>query len=301
MEKVESLEAFYRQKLGFWPSENVHSIGHFNVFGMEDYSGPKPPYPMPYSRKDFFKIALIYGPNTVDYVDQTFHVQHNMLMFANPLVPYRWTPADEKPRGVFCLFTDTFFKGHGSLKEYPLYQPGGTPILDLTNEEAVTVRAIFDKMFEEIRSDFSFKYDVLRTLTLELIFTALKLRPALSEVVKTGQSNASERIATLFLELLERQFPIESPLQQIHLKFPGEFAEQLHVHSNHLNKALKEITGKTTSQLISERIATEARALLKHTNWNIAEISWCLGFEDPSNFIKFFKKNTTTTPKHFRD
>jgi AraC-like DNA-binding protein len=63
---------------------------------------------------------------------------------------------------------------------------------------------------------------------------------------------------------------------------------------------LKEVTGKTTRQLIAERIASEARALLKHTNWNISEIAWCLGFEDTSNFVKFFKKNSELTPHQFR-
>jgi AraC-like DNA-binding protein len=104
----------------------------------------------------------------------------------------------------------------------------------------------------------------------------------------------------LFQELLERQYPIESPLQQIRLKTPAEFADQLNVHINHLNRVLKDATGKTTSQLIAGRVASEARALLKHTNWNISEIGWCLGFEDTSNFVKFFKKQSTTTPHQYR-
>ena len=154
-------------------------------------------------------------------------------------------------------------------------------------------------MFLEIHTDYDYKYDLLRNLVFELIHEALKLQPAKLERNKTG-SKASQRITSLFMELLERQFPIENPLQQITLKSAGEFAYHLNIHANYLNRVLKETTGKTTSQLLNERISLEARALLKHTNWNIAEISWCLGFEDPSYFIKFFKKASDATPGNFR-
>jgi AraC-like DNA-binding protein len=75
------------------------------------------------------------------------------------------------------------------------------------------------------------------------------------------------------------------------------FAEQLSVHVNHLNRAIRETTGKTTTAHISERIANEAIALLRHTNWNISEISYSLGFEEPAHFNNFFKKQTSQTPR----
>ncbi|WP_415326842.1 helix-turn-helix domain-containing protein [Chryseobacterium sp. MMS23-Vi53] len=298
MEKMESLEVFYREKMGILPSEIFRKTGHFNVFTMEDYTGPKPAYPMPYSRKDYYKIALIRGAHTVEYADQTYQVENNMLMFANPQIPYNWTPSDMQPVGAFCVFTEDYMKGFGNITDYPLYQPGGTPILDLTNEEAAQVMELFNKMFTEIASDYPYKYDVLRSHVFELIHKGLKLRPA-TAAEETG-SNAGTRIASLFQELLERQFPIESTVQQVKLKTAAEFADRLNVHVNHLNRVLKMVTGKTTTQLVQERLASEARALLKHTNWNISEIAWCLGFEDTSNFIKFFKRKNISTPNQYR-
>lgn len=149
-------------------------------------------------------------------------------------------------------------------------------------------------------SNYIYKYDVLRNLVTELIHTALKMRPAIMQPVEYRESLASDRITSLFLELLERQFPIESTMQSIQLHSPSDYAQQLNIHVNHLNKTLKKTTGKTTKLLISERIALEARALLKYTNWTINEIAFCLGFEDPSHFIKFFKKSEQTTPNVFR-
>lgn len=152
-------------------------------------------------------------------------------------------------------------------------------------------------MFEEIDSDYVYKYDVLRNLVFELIHAALRMQPA---TTLYSSQNASARISSLFMELLERQFPIESQLQRIKLRSAADFANQLAVHVNHLNRALKETAGKTTSQLIGERTIQEARALLKHTNWNISEIGYTLGFEELPHFINFFKKNTQISPKSYR-
>ncbi|WP_311136254.1 helix-turn-helix domain-containing protein [Hymenobacter cellulosivorans] len=152
-------------------------------------------------------------------------------------------------------------------------------------------------MFVEIDSDYAYKYDLLRNYVFELVHSALKLQPA---TTLYKDSNAATRIASLFTELLERQFPIETPGQQVRLRNAHAFAGQLAVHVNHLNRALKEVTGKTTTQLIAARLTQEAHALLRHTNWNVAEISYCLGFEEPAHFNNFFKKQAGATPTAVR-
>jgi AraC family transcriptional activator of pobA len=75
----------------------------------------------------------------------------------------------------------------------------------------------------------------------------------------------------------------------------------LSVHVNHLNRAIRITTGKTTTEHIFDRLISEAKALLKHTNWNISEIGYCLGFEEPAHFNHFFKKQTSLTPSAFRN
>jgi AraC-like DNA-binding protein len=72
------------------------------------------------------------------------------------------------------------------------------------------------------------------------------------------------------------------------------------VHVNHLNHAIRETTGKTTTEHIQERMTAEAKVLLRHTDWNISEISDSLGFREPAHFNNFFKKQTSFTPKQFR-
>ena len=133
-------------------------------------------------------------------------------------------------------------------------------------------------------------------------------RVSLSRLVN-GESSLSGEMAVRLSqafgvnveELLERQFPIESPTQRFTLRSARDFAEHLAVHVNHLNRAIRLTTGKTTTEHIFERLTSEAKTLLKHTNWNISEIGYSLGFEEPAHFNHFFKKQTTMTPSAFRN
>ena len=112
--------------------------------------------------------------------------------------------------------------------------------------------------------------------------------------------HANARITALFRDLQERQFPINSNAQQLKLRTATQFADQLHVHINHLNRSVKATTGKTTTMLIMDRLLNEAKALLTYTDWSVADIAYCLGFEEIANFNHFFKKHTTCTPGSFR-
>lgn len=69
---------------------------------------------------------------------------------------------------------------------------------------------------------------------------------------------------------------------------------------NHLNRAVKEVTGKTTTEHISDRVVKEAKALLKHTDWSVSQIAYSLGYEYPNYFNNFFKKQTGVTPRALR-
>ncbi|HEY0297671.1 MAG TPA: helix-turn-helix transcriptional regulator [Arachidicoccus sp.] len=280
----------------FMPGIIDGNLHHFNVLHINHNSDAKFNC-KPYNRKGLFKISLLKGHTKLFYADKTVEFSCGLL-FSNPNIPYSWEHIEAEQLAYFCVFTETFFDQFISIKEYPVFKPGNALFFHLNEEQYETFRNIFKQMLHEITLDFSYKYDSLRTMVLQLIYTALKLQPAVCQQYK--DSNGSLRIASLFMELLERQFPIESAMQQMTLRYPVEFAAYLSVHVNHLNHALKTITGKTTSQLIAERVMQEARGLLLHTEWNISEIAWCLSFEDLSHFIHFFKRNGTLTPKLFR-
>jgi AraC-like DNA-binding protein len=295
MAQTETLEGFYLKKFNWLPDNLQQDIGHFNVFRLEDCFRPDSP-PVTYSRWDFYKISLI----RYHYADKSIDISGSTLIFFNPQIPYTWESLSDDKTGFFCIFKEAFFtqKIRGSLSELPMFAIGGKPAYMLTESQDAYVSQLFEKMLNEIDSDYQYKYDLIRSYVTELIHYALKMQP--SETLHQ-HPDAKSRITAVFTELLERQFPIESPSQRLRMRSANDFAQHLAVHVNHLNRSIRETTGKTTTEHIAERLASEAKALLKHTNWNIAEISYSLGFEEPAHFNHFFKKQTKVTPSAYRN
>ncbi len=253
-----------------------------------------------YSRKDFYKICLHYGKSTIHYADKSVKLDGFNLFFGTPHIPYSWEVESAEHNSFTCIFTEDFLNNKErlkSLQESPLFRIGGTPVFALNEQVYLFVRSVFQKMLEEQDSGYQYKDELIRNYINLIIHETHKLQPS-DQYFKTG--NASSKITNLFLELLERQFPIDDPTQTLLVKNPADFAEKLNIHVNHLNRSVKESTGKTTKDHISERIVSEAKALLQHTTWNIADIAYSLGFDYPAYFNNFFKRITGATPNSVR-
>lgn len=298
MNKSQTLEDFYNFGNSCLPSDLKKGIGHFNIFNLQDFIGENTK-PIAFNRRLYFKITLIFGKSRLYYADKVIDIEEQALVFSNPQIPYSWESIDDTQSGFFCVFTESFFQQFGSLSEYPVFQPNGNPVYNLSKEQAEHFQEIFQKMFTEINSDYVYKYDVLKNIVFEVLHTAMKLQP-INFITNHQSSNGPERVSSLFMELLERQFPIENVNQQIELRSASEYANRLNIHINHLNRVLKETTQQTTSDIIASRNLKEAKILLIHTNWNISQIGYCLGFEETANFSNFFKKHMDVSPANFR-
>lgn len=268
----------------------------FNVFQIESDSNAT----RIYSRKDFYKICLTTGKSIIHYADRSFEAEGTVLFFGNPHIPYSWETLSTTYMGYTCLFSEEFLKASDrseSLQNSPLFKIGGTPILNISESQRQFLNTIFQKMIDEQQSDYAYKDDLMRNYINLIIHEALKLQPSENY---DQHKNAAARITSVFLELLERQFPIENSDRPLQLRTAQDYAKSLSVHVNHLNRSVKDVTGKSTTTHISERIITEAKALLQHTNWTISEIAYALGFEYPTYFNNYFKRMTGTAPSALR-
>jgi AraC family transcriptional regulator, transcriptional activator of pobA len=275
---------------------NELKLKGFNVFQIEaDGAATRI-----YSRKDFYKICLTTGKSKIHYADRSFEQEGTILFFGNPHIPYSWETISSTYVGYTVLFSEDFFKASDrseSLQHSPLFKIGGTPILKIEEPQRVFLNTIFQRMIDEQKSDYAYKDDLMRNYINLITHEALKLQPSQHY---DQHKNAASRLTSVFFELLERQFPIESSDKPLQLKTAQDYAASLNVHVNYLNRAVKEITGKSTTTHITERIITEAKALLQHTGWNISDIAYALGFEYPTYFNNFFKRLTGTNPKTLR-
>jgi len=253
-----------------------------------------------FSRRDFYKISINTGHAVIRYGEDLIDVEGTFLFFGNPNIKYSWEVFESIKTGYACVFSDEFIKAgerSESLHESPLFKIGAPTVFRLNDLQAAFMTLVFDKIYLEQGTDYVFKGDLIRCYISLIIHETLKIQPYVNTI---KHHNAASRITSMFIELLEKQFPIESKERPLRLRTPQDFAKNLSLHINHLNRAVREITGKPITSHISERVVSEAKALLKHTDWSISDIGYALGFEYPSYFNNYFKRLTGTVPKSVR-
>ncbi|MEI3789779.1 MULTISPECIES: helix-turn-helix domain-containing protein [unclassified Chryseobacterium] len=293
MKPRETLEEFY-----ILHGKEHDQDAHCNVYRREDFECSKNLKPV--YRRDFYKVSMMCkGTGILSYADKFIKIDKPSIVFLNPLVPYSWEPTSSVQTGYFCLFTEEFVSSelkNESLSQSVLFKAGGDHVFFPDEASIQLLKNVYENMLNEAQSNYDNKYSLLRNYIQIIMHEAMKIHPPQTYA---QHSNASERISMLFLELLDHQFPVSLDNVML-LKNANEFATQLNIHTNHLNKALKEATGKTTSEWIAGRIMKEAKSLLQFSNWSVNEIAYCLGFEHSSNFIISFKKKTGDSPNQFR-
>jgi len=283
----------------------------FETIRLQSHQNPTKPFrffssadclsknPIVYRRRDFFKVSLLRGHYIVHYGDESIKAIGCSLSFFSPLIPYTIKQLEQEENAGYMIFTelyyDTYFKQ--GIRHAPLFNKESKPIFLLDQKQEEEVKAIFLKIEQQEKSDYLFKDDLIRNLLNELMHYANTLQPAIE---RHYAHSSKERLHSIFNELLDRQFPVVAGQHQ-QLRTAGDFAETLNVHVNYLNRILKEITGKSTSVILYERLLREAIILLKHTTWSVSEIAYSLGFKDVSHFNHFFRKHAHTTPTHFRN
>jgi AraC family transcriptional activator of pobA len=232
------------------------------------------------------------------YAGRLLHVQAPALVLYNALVPYT-CQQHEALVGYCCLFTTEFVSEarRGGLAESPLFRLDAEPVFRLSPEQAAHFSQQFDQLIAALPTDPRYLAELLRTKVQLLVLEALRLRLDAPTPLPGG---ATARLATQFLELLAQQFPILTPTQPLRLTTASQFAERLHTHANHLNRAVREATGQPIRVHVAARVLQEAQTLLRFTSWPVGDIARSLGFEAATSLQRFFRRHMQLTPRNFR-
>lgn len=299
MEQRESIIQYYTSTNREIPEDLLASQGqasHFNVFKRKNCFAT-----IPFSRRDYFKISVA-GGNAVLVTDKgEVPIDQPAIFFNDPEIEFGWKNLSGQQDGYVCLFNEPYLNAELKKELRKLKQRFRDSIysfLFLEPEQYEQFKYLFKLMESEFAENNSeYKHEIIRGILKLIIYSTLKIQATRFPHQKAQKS---DRLVNAFLDLLNNQFPIDSPKNSIKLKTPNDFAKKLHTHVNHLNHTLKEATGKSTSELIADKLINEAIDLLQNSDWNITEIGDSLGFSYPQYFNLFFKKHTGKSPRTFR-
>lgn len=167
-------------------------------------------------------------------------------------------------------------------------------VLQLVDVQRRPVESAMEQMYADSQIDAS--PAILHTLLRHQLY-ALLLRLQILQgeqtAVQAGGNPASLQRFKRFEHLVEKHFA--------HWHQVKEYAAVAGCSEKSLNRAVVEATRDTTKAYISRRIILEAKRLLAHTNMPIAVIAEKVGFNEATNFTKFFKRESDCTPAEFRD
>jgi AraC-like DNA-binding protein len=199
---------------------------------------------------------------------------------------------DKIAKGKVICFTEDFFSlryNNNVLYQFDFLKQESKPCIRLNNNQFQKSFDILNFMYDEFLTHQQTSSKVLRSYLNILLF---QVDRAFSIVPNTYVKSIKRERIIEFESLVDKYFD--------KYKLPCDFAEQMHLSPNYLNKICKEETGKTAGEIIRKRIIIEAQRLLHYTNDSVNEISDKLGFEHVSYFITMFKRETGFPPEKFR-
>jgi AraC family transcriptional regulator, transcriptional activator of pobA len=250
-------------------------------------------------RLNGYVIGLLIGGDAKLAINSTeYELQRGSLYFSNPWHIRNYVDVNEW-KGYLLYFSQEFFHQFTGIdtinKDFPFFNYKNGYNYQLNEEELNEVLGLFYEVSNVIADTGSDKYRILFHHLNLLLFKCKAVTG-----VQPENNNVQESIVSKFIEYLNQYFVSlnkGSIDKELTLK---NVAQDLFLHPNYLSNLIKIQTGKSAAQMIRERIALEAQALLKNTGMTVAEIAYYLQFKDTSNFAKFFKGLSGVSPTTYR-
>jgi len=247
-------------------------------------------------RTGFYHIIWFQKGNPTHLVDfDPIKIKANTLLFLNKNIVHRF---DNKTmfEGKAILFTDSFFCKTETdtkfLRSNILFNDLFSVSQIQLDEQTNFFTDILHQMTSELKnSKDNSQADILKNLLHNFLLHSERIKREQNFVELRKDANLD--YVMLFKDLLEKNYKIQKQVSY--------YAKEMFISEKRLNQATSKLFGKTSKEIINDRVMLEAKRVLAHTNESIKEICYALGFEEPTNFIKYFKKHATITPTEFRE
>jgi len=238
-------------------------------------------------RTDFYQIIWFQQGNPTHLVDfNPIKIKPNTILFLNRDVVQRF---DSKVKfgGKIILFTDSFFCRTESDTKFLRSSILFNDLFTISQIQIPKQSKIFEVLLQQMAEESqnikdNYQSDILQNLLHVFLLQAERERRKqdFTEISK----GADLDYVLLFKDLLETNYKNQKQV--------GYYAKENLITEKRLNQATTKVLGKTPKEIIHDRIMLEAKRILAHTTESVKEIGYDLGFEEPTNFIKYFRKHS---------
>lgn len=244
-------------------------------------------------RHDFYFLLLMTegtGKQEIDF--KTYEVKAGSVWFMRPAQLHRLVKCTDG-EGYILMHSRDYYEvafNSRSIRDYPFYFCSqNPPFLQLDADKVERIGSYFRELLHEFNAREPDRYQTTSSL-LDLMYINL------SREYKRSYSSSHLLQVTPYKirrleDLIEKNF--------VRLKSPADYARLMKTTTRQLNRMCRESFGKTTSEMIIERVILEAKRNLLHHDTNIAEVAAALGYYDTGYFARLFRKKTALTPSEF--
>lgn len=238
-------------------------------------------------------VALNKAKGVVQIDMESFEIADNTVLFISPNTRVNIENV-EASDAIWLFFEgeflDFFFQDKFFTYKFDFFHgPKALRPLTLDAPDFKDAFVLFQQIHQEKRALREDSHHFLRS---SLYLLLIKLNR------QYGSRFSSEGNVIHDNRILQFKLLLETHIKEF--KTVEEFAQKLNISKTYLNNLCNSHFGKPCSHLIADRLLLETKQALVFSSKDVAQISFEFGFSEPSNFIRFFKKHTRTTPHSFR-
>ncbi|WP_430412256.1 helix-turn-helix domain-containing protein [Kordia sp.] len=243
----------------------------------------------------YYQIIWFFDDGGMHHVDfESYEIQKHMIFFISK---DRIHAFDDNLdiNGWLIHFNESFFM-HTDVDvflKYNIFNTQENPCYSIDEGTAETASLYMRLMRKELLRRHQFGYEDTIRFSLKSLLINLERVHQKNQEKLLSFTNHYELQFAHYKELIEENYKKGLSVQA--------YATLLNISTKTLNTITKKTAGKTASQVLTDRIILQAKRLLKFTSLQIGEIAFQIGFEDPSYFVKYFKRHVGNSPNSYRN
>ncbi|HAM97722.1 MAG TPA: DNA-binding protein [Marinilabiliales bacterium] len=241
----------------------------------------------PHKHDDYYELIFLSEGEGFHWIEtEKYMISAPEFYFLKPGQLHYWQ-FTSIPKGYVILFRADFFDNLKETDIINLYRrltdKFRVPVPDNYNPEA-----ILNELLKEYSEPSAYSSHIIHGYLRALFAKILQLAE-----IQSQENNVPISVYEKFQDLLVKECP--------RLHKVNDFAGLLNTTPQNLNTVCRKHSGKSASEHITFQLLLEAKRYILHTENTINEIAYTLSFNDPSNFVKFFRKHENLTPVQFRE